>query len=166
VGPDPDDPRRSVLATTKCNLTEQPSALGYAVQTVNGIPVVAWGEECGLTANDLVPTLKSVRGPTRVEGCAEWLVDFLDEFAWPDEELQAASREAGFSPSNLRDAKIRLRNARLPLRAKAVGKGGQWWNWIGRKRPPDRPESLAISASGDPPGEEIRATVALPPTLL
>jgi hypothetical protein len=93
---------------------------------------LVWEGKVNVTADGhLASVLRAERGQNKVEQCTEWLKLFLRDYAYPDNELQAAAKKEGFSPDNLKDAKARLRSADPPLQSKAKGFQGGWWNGFG-----------------------------------
>src|SRR5262249_22575992 len=99
---------------------------------------------------------KSDRGPGKVDQAAEWLVKFLEKYAYPSEEGFKAAGKAGFSKDNMYDAKRKLKP-----RVQASNKGGCGgeWNW-GLGDPdqwtigPDQPEAEWAVFPADPDAQD------------
>jgi hypothetical protein len=79
----------------------------------------------------------------KVTGCAEWIRKFVGGYAWPDKEVLAAAKRAGFTFDNVKEAKAELREGDPPLVSRASGFRGAWWCWFGGSRPEDRPQTGA-----------------------
>ena len=115
---------------------------------------LAWNGDSGLWA--FVNRADGIERPERMEGksekkierCASWLLKAgLEYFAFTDSELTHAGEKQGFTPDNIKRAKMELRKNNPPLHSRKRGFGeGEWWNWIGEytRPPPDRtPEALS-----------------------
>jgi hypothetical protein len=83
-------------------------------------------------------------GPNKLEQCAGWLRTYLADYAYPSDELKRAAEQAGFTFSQLRDAKTRLgRDGTGELsnhNFEPRSKQGDWWSGLGhpenwRRRP-------------------------------
>lgn len=125
IGPDPENPKRRIMANTKLNLAEEPPSVAYTITTVNGKPKVNWEDKpvTNLDAEDLMRNrrVSSDERDEREEAVA-FLKDALEEeggVRWPVEIMQLA-REAGFTTSQVRTAK-----RKLMVRSRKLGVG--WW---------------------------------------
>jgi AAA domain len=83
------------------------------------------------------------RSPKRVAACADWLKEFLKDFAFPSKEIEAAAEKAGFTQDNVFRAKASLKEAGLQNRPRGDG----WWSgfgppadWLDRPHPDEIPE--------------------------
>jgi AAA domain len=173
IAPDPADPGRKLMLATKNNLGLRGDGLAYRMTPIppneaRAILTAAWSDldagdlaelsqqlvrqawEDGITAdpNDIAGAARKRETLEETAGrCAAFIREFLGAYAWPDTELEAAAKEAGFSGRALSEAKARLRSPDKSdsnrLSSKPRGAGGPWWVWIGPQgdRPPDRPVS-------------------------
>jgi hypothetical protein len=110
----------------------------------DGTATLAWAESGLWTLTgreDGVSRPEKAEPANRVDQCAAWLAKFLGAYAWPDAEVEAAAKDAGFTTDNVRKAKTKLRREVPALCSRPAGSGGFWWNWIGERtgRPADRP---------------------------
>lgn len=86
--------------------------------------------------------------PNKVGRCATWLRFCLTTFAFPDGELAKGAERNDYTAEDVKRAKAMLRKESPPLRAKARGFGGEWWNWIGDDVP-DRTEAARRELLGE-----------------
>jgi len=79
VAPDPDDPKRRLLAMTKCNLAPPPRPLRFALAPRDGVCRVAWLGEADFEADELVRRLSPAERAEReeVRGMLVEAMDFL-----------------------------------------------------------------------------------------
>lgn len=165
VAPHPDDGRTKLFLPLKFNLAEKPGGITFRLEPppeaereeiagrfgdltdddrrrlADQLFRPTWGEVADMDADEALGQAAPRDRPSakRVDACADWLVGFLGEYAWPDQELQDAADEGGFTLDNLKRAKAKLRKALPPLKSKPATRGGAWWNWMGEERPRDRP---------------------------
>lgn len=181
VCPDHADPDRKLFLPLKFNIAKKPPGLVYRLQpppadhreaVLDLFPALdpadrdqlgaqlflpVWDGEAGVDADSALGE-HAAQQPTRVAECRDWLVGFLGEYAWPDEEVERAGADAGFTADNLKKAKTTLRKEDR-MASRPAGPRDQWWNWLGTKRDrrPDRPapyrpqteESGETEESGD-----------------
>jgi hypothetical protein len=122
VGRHPDGGETCVLAVAKCNLAARPSALAYSVESWNGVPVIVWGEECELTADELVAEPTRPKRDGKQSQCEQWLRETLKDGPLPSATLEERAKEAGFSPATLKRAR-----QEVGVRTEEEeGKGGKW----------------------------------------
>jgi hypothetical protein len=131
--------------------------IGEAVFTLN------WEGEVDVTADaHLAETMRAERGPKKAERCADWLKAFLQEHAYPSDEILAAAREHGFTFDNVKEAKAALKAAGL----RSTNRGsyqGTWWCGFGHpdqwRRRPEKgaPHSPHSPHNGATPGDNHRA---------
>ncbi len=167
VCPDKDDDKRKLFLPLKFNLGPKPAGLSYRIE---GLPeeeqadVLApftelepedrlrlggqlirlrWEGVADIDADSAMgDAARRERDPNKVEKAVAWLSDFLQNFAYPGEEILAAAADAGFTFDNIKEAKVRLKMK--GLRNVKRG-GGGWWTGFGdpirwRDRPaPDAP---------------------------
>jgi hypothetical protein len=152
--PDAADPALKLLLPLKYNLGEKPGGRSFRFE---GLPKdeqeallepfpdlrpddrrrlgqqlvrLRWEGAVAVDADDaLAATDRRERGPGRVDACADWLKTFLAGFAYPSEEIVTAAQAAGFTFSNVKDAKIRLKPE--GLRNTKEGFQGEWWSGFG-----------------------------------
>jgi hypothetical protein len=152
VAADPDDQDLRLVLHLKGNLSAPPPGRAYRLQPLNEqeraavLPALAhldaadqhkllqqlvkinWVGETKKTADEIV-AWKPSDGPDKTAKVAEWLLAFLDQFAYPSSEVISAGEKAGYSRGTLFAAKKRLGDA-----VKASNKGsfqGAWWWGIG-----------------------------------
>lgn len=132
VGPDPDKPKRRIVACTKMNVAAEPKSLAYEIHTVKGKVNLAWEDKPveNIDANDLMRNRK-VDSAQRNE--REEAVNFLkDTLENADQDggipgvispviLFQLAKEAGFTSSQIRTAKGKLRVVSRKL--------GAFWFW-------------------------------------
>jgi hypothetical protein len=123
---------------------------------------LSWEGEVDVTADgQLAEAMRAERGPKKSERCADWLRVFLQEYAYPSDEILAAAKEAGFTFDNVKEAKAALKADGL----RSTNRGsyqGTWWCGFGtpdqwRRRPPGAPHSPHSPHNGGTPGENHRA---------
>lgn len=126
IGPDPENPKRRIMACTKMNNAAEPLSVAYTLATVNGAPKVVWEDKPvdNLDAEDLMRN-RRVNSDERNEReeAVNFLRDTLEEeggVRWPVEIMQLA-REAGFTSAQIRTAKRKLRVVSRKLGI------GWWW---------------------------------------
>ena len=61
----------------------------------------------------MADTGRRERDPNKVEKAIAWLADFLQEHAYPSDEILAAATAAGFTFDNIKEAKVRLKEKGL-----------------------------------------------------
>jgi hypothetical protein len=128
VAKDPDDVdgRRRILASTKCNLAEEPSALAYHLESVIDAPVphIVWEGATGHTAAVLLaPTTDEVERSAGQEAISV-LVDILADGPVSASEARKLARAAGVSDRTLDRAKAALRVK--ASRRGGLGAAGEW----------------------------------------
>jgi hypothetical protein len=138
-------PNKGNLARRKVGLAFRPTPLPEAegLRVLNSFPDLGPEDRARLTqqlfrleflgttdanADEMLAAAEQTeRGRSRVDTCADWLHDFLKGYAFPDAEIIAAAKAAGFTEDNVRKAKTALRKQGV-LVSKPDGKAGAWWN--------------------------------------
>lgn len=106
VATDPDDPTRSVIASSKSNLGPPPPALAYRLENCeNGMARVAWDGISQHTAQTLVAQPQSDEERSALDEAIDWLRAHLAAGPMFSKETQAAAREAGIADRTLRRAR-------------------------------------------------------------
>jgi hypothetical protein len=143
AGRHPDRPDTFVLAGNKSNVGRLPRAVVYSILSVGGQPVVAWGEECDLTADDIMAVPDRKAGE-RLDGAVEFLRRELAAGWQPQKQLAEKAEAEGISESSLRRAK-----KRLGITATKRGYKGSWgWALPGEATPE------GTHGSGESPNHE------------
>lgn len=100
TGPEPDPNGPRLMAVLKANYGKKPKPLGYEVLSdANGNPKMFF-----------VEPPKPYKEPTKIEQCAEWLLDALASAGkpMPPKELESMAAEAGFKRDVLYSAHRKL----------------------------------------------------------
>jgi hypothetical protein len=126
VGPDPDKPKRRIIACTKMNVTSEPASLAYEIHTVRGKPKLVWESKPveNIDADDLMRNRK-VDSAQRNE--REEAVEFLRDTLMEEGGVKSPviifqlAKEAGFTTSQVRTAK-----GKLNVRSRKLG---AFWFW-------------------------------------
>ncbi len=181
VAPDPDDHDKKLMLPLKTNvlksgmtglayrMTDVPPAEGTAL-LLREWPDMRPGDAAALAsqlfrpqweggtavdANAISGARSNKAAQSRgVNECVSFLREFLDRWAWPEKEVEDASKKAGFSFSVYRQAKASMRtddkNDPTRLSGLPIEAGGAWWLWIGSQylRPEPRPTTLPARQSG------------------
>lgn len=139
VAKHPDDENLRVLAVMKQNLSDysETPSWSYAVKTapveIDGQPYqhpyVEWGNAMNVTADQLLrkPDARK-NAPVRDACCEEMRELFSERAVWPVKEMQAALKDADFTPSTIKDSAAHLKLDR----AKVVDpetKQVSHWTW-------------------------------------
>ena len=191
VCPDKDDDKRKLFLPLKFNLGPKPAGLSYRIE---GLPeeeqaaVLApftdlepedrlrlggqlvrlrWEGVADIDADTAMSadTGRRERDPNKVEKATAWLADFLQEHAYPSDEILTAGKAACFTFDNIKEAKARLK-AEKGLRHCNRGRfAGVWWSGFGdpdawRMRPsrtlPTLPTLPTMEKQArQPPGQPI-----------
>ena len=161
IAPQPSDETRKLFIPLKLNITKKPTGLAFRMANVPPAEAKAilkrfpkivgddrtrlqsqlfqihWDGDAGMDADTALGDIARTR-PNETKDCADWLIEFLGDYAWPDEEVQEAAEDVGHGLGCLKRAKAMLREAKK-LRSRPEGKGGAWWIWAGDGiRPVDR----------------------------
>lgn len=125
VAADPEDPEeeRRVLAPTKANLSEEPPALAFHLETVDSAVRIVWDGETGQTARDLLDR-PSDEQRTKAEEAQRWLRGELADGPRPVKDLKREVGSLGFSWRTVESAKNRLDVK--ASREGGVGSEGRW----------------------------------------
>jgi hypothetical protein len=107
VGRNPQRPAECVLATVKCNLAKRPMALTYSLEDEGGVARVGWGDECDLTADDILGHPGSKKKQT--DKCVDYVLDILADGRMKSEEFEASCKAAGFSERSIKTARKKLK---------------------------------------------------------
>jgi hypothetical protein len=181
------DDRRRVLVYTKANLSPRTRGIAYRIEgatlaeqdAILAMPKCAkldaeaarnlrgqlrrvkWLGETDATQEDVARARRGSggeRGPKKAEECAAWLRAFLGKSGWPDKEVEAAAKGAGFSFQAYRDAKYALKAEGLQSRPRSgAGHPAPWWIGFGPESGrADRPLS-GVSCVDVPPDSDSNA---------
>jgi hypothetical protein len=120
VGRDPADASRRVLAPTKCNLGLMPRALTYTLEPAGAVAKIGWGEECDLSADDIL-VQPGGRKQSAGEQCAAAIRAYLAAGAKPSADMDAALRAMGYGRPAIRDGR-----QRAGVRVRPQGFGLPW----------------------------------------
>lgn len=112
-----------VFAPTKFNLGPMPKALTYRIGEHMHQPVINWGSECDLTANDLGAKLFP-GGDRARDDAAEFLRDMLADGPVAQTEVKEKAEAAGISEKTLKRAK-----AQVGVRSHKTGFASSTWVW-------------------------------------
>ncbi|HEY1378991.1 MAG TPA: AAA family ATPase [Gemmataceae bacterium] len=107
VGRDPGDPARRVLAVNKCNIAAPARGIAYTIEAAGGVGRIGWGEECDLSADDILAVPERPRGEATGEA-ERFLRELLAGGPVPAAEAERQAAAAGISDVTLRRAKKRL----------------------------------------------------------
>lgn len=164
VVPEPDNDDRKLFLPLKFNIGKKPEGLAFRLTALKEedsaailgrFPKLDDDDRTRLAAQLFKPTWDGVssfdadaafgegdkeKKPSRVNDCRDWLVKFLGEYSWPDEEVVKAADVSGFKIGILKRTKKAMREEG-ELHSRKVGFANIWWNWLGDKddRKPNRP---------------------------
>lgn len=124
---------------------------------------IQWGDPTDADADAVLrDAARQERGPSKVDQAAEWLLKFLAQYAYPSSELDAASREEGFTFDNLNRAKRKIGKEKIRASNRGAFQGVWWWGpgdpktWVLRPVPwkpkpstPDTPDLQDLPDSGE-----------------
>jgi hypothetical protein len=122
AGYDPEDPARRVLAMNRSSLGPKPRSLTYCLENVSpDVTRIAWGEECDLTADDILwhPQAKG-RPDEELKDAKNFLRRVLSGATVLSTEVVNQAREELIAEKTLRRAKAELR-------VEAFQMGRQWY---------------------------------------
>ncbi len=125
LAPDPDDPRRRILAATKGNLGQPPPSLAFRLESVPrlGVARVVWEGESPLTASSLLQAAaETPETRSALDDARHWLRDALASGPRPAKEIQQEAAVLGIAPRTLKLA----RKAEGVIARKAQSPGGPW----------------------------------------
>lgn len=124
--------------STKSNLGVAPRAIPYTLESTGDVARVAWGEECDLTADDVIA--HQPRGKqTAAEQCADAIREILQGRTLESDELEQQCRERGFTTNAIRSGRCKA-----GVKVQRAGFGGEG-GWVvslpepgntGRQEPP------------------------------
>jgi hypothetical protein len=106
VVPDADSPGRRLFLSVKSNVAAAPPGLAYRVvpsAASRAVPVVAW--EPGAVAVSAHEAMARSAAPTVRQEAAKWLRELLAGGPMPYRLIAQHAREAGFTPTAVRNAK-------------------------------------------------------------
>lgn len=156
VAIDPEDStgERRFLIPLKANIVKKPSALAFGIERVDThtavrlagqwghldaesrqalreqLVRVRWDGQVQVNVEDVLGAIgKKDKGPNKVDQCADWLREFLGQYAYPSHEIEAAAAEEGFTRDNVFKAKAKLKGD--GLRNSCKGFQGMWWAGFG-----------------------------------
>jgi hypothetical protein len=133
---DKGDPARRLFLPLKNNLGPDGSGMAYRIEEVDGVPRVAWEDECISISADEALGRDDDQGnheSTLAEDAAEWLCDVLANGPVPSDDVKKYAKHAGYSWATVRRAQAAL--GIKPRRHSAEGEA-PCWRWAlpdGRK---------------------------------
>jgi hypothetical protein len=169
VGKVPDQAGVCAITVAKCNLSSPTRAMTYSISTIEGFPVIVWGQEIELSADDLLPATPERRGQKQ-DMAHDWLAKQLGNGPLNANEVMDRGKAAGHSEKTLqRAAKA------LGVERRKVGYAGRWvWsltskmansspgtsdlgifeetNWIDANTPEDGQSDFSENLLEDGPG--------------
>lgn len=180
IVPEPDNDDRKLFLPLKFNIGKKPSGLAFRLTALESedsatilgrFPKLEGEDKARLAAQLFKPTWDGVsafdadaafgegdkeKKTSRIQDCREWMIGFMGEYSWPDDELVKAAEAAGFKLGILKRTKKAMREEG-ELHSKCVGFAKAWWNWIGDKvdRKPNRPAEGEIPADPSEPSEKV-----------
>jgi hypothetical protein len=108
VASHPSEADLRVIAMTKCNLVQMPPSITYRITDLAGQPVIAWGEECDLSANDLTGKPIHGRNGAAISEAKEFLLDVLKDGPMSSKEVEMLAINSGIRARTLDRAKASL----------------------------------------------------------
>jgi hypothetical protein len=124
---DKGDPARRLFLPLKNNLGPDTTGMAYRIEEVDGVPRVAWEDECISISADEALGRDDDQGDhesTLAGDAAEWLSDVLSGGPVPSNEVKKHAKEAGYSWATIRRAQAAL--AIKPQRIGGVAGDGAW----------------------------------------
>jgi hypothetical protein len=103
VGRVPDQPDTYALAVVKCNLAPPTPAITYGIDSPESVPVISWGPEIELSADELLPATPPRQGAQR-NAAKGWLTEQLGNGPILVNDLLARAKEAGHAERTIRRA--------------------------------------------------------------
>src|SRR5262249_36553243 len=98
-----------------------PRSLTYTLEPQGDVAVAAWGDECDLTADDLLMRREQRTRQTTGQQAAEAIRELLAEGPRPPQEMEAELRHRGFGGKSIRDgyrqAGVQSKREGFPARA-------------------------------------------------
>jgi DNA polymerase-1 len=142
VGKHPDDPENRILCRSKGNLSVEPKALVYTIESFDGPARVFWHGEVDLNAEDLLgrKPQRQAKGEALDEAVA-FLEDALRGGRRKCDEVQAEAAAKKITEATLRRAKTELE-----VRAVKEGFNPADWFW-------ELPGGSSTDDGGEPPAE-------------
>ena len=123
VGPDPHEEGARVFASTKCNLVQTPRSIKYGVIDAHGYPVISWGVECEISADELGIKICTGKNSAR-DDAIDFLREVLSKGPRLASEVEKLAENAGISKRTLDRAK-----KALPFHAFKTGFSNNTWYW-------------------------------------
>ncbi|MBL6926811.1 MAG: AAA family ATPase [Acidimicrobiia bacterium] len=105
VGRHPDG-HSMVLAQAKCNVGKDLKSRHFTIEASNGLPTIAWGEPCDLSADDL-GVMRPVSSGL-VTAAKEWLTETLAEGPMLGTDVKNLAQLSEITPMTLRRAREKL----------------------------------------------------------
>lgn len=128
LAPDPDDPERRILATTKGNLGKPPPSLAFRLESTPGSDAarIVWAGETHWTAAQLLRAADEAGDepgrPSQLEEARAWLREALADRPRPVKAIEAEAAARGIPSRTLQ----RARSAEGAIARKERGQHGQW----------------------------------------
>jgi hypothetical protein len=111
LGVHPDDSDVRVLSPTKMNVGKEPPAIEFRLREADGewkVPVVEWGAETDLRANDLLGAPSGDDLAPKRAAAQTWLLAQLEGGPMPAKQIYAKAAEVDIAEMTLRRAKAAL----------------------------------------------------------
>ncbi len=121
VGRDPDNEQRRILAGVKANLAPMPPSLAYTIESLDGVPHVAWAGTCNHTADGLLAVPTNPEDRSVIDEARDFLRETLAGGSVNAKEVQEQAGRAGLSRAALRRAK-----KLLGVRSEKLHVAGTW----------------------------------------
>jgi hypothetical protein len=148
VAPDPDNPDRRVLAWSKSNLAPTPDSLIYRLVDTEPLHVaeIAWDGVSGHSARSLLSAdLSAENEPadSPAQEARDFITDYLMDHGSevPAADVLKAGRKAGFTDTDLKNARARSSKPRIGSRKASFGGG---WVWAIDPESPPKPPSEGV----------------------
>jgi hypothetical protein len=121
VGRDPARPKEFVLAVNKNNLAAKARSVRYAISPRGDTSGIDWGEECDLTADDILDPPIKRKGADASAMAAAFLREALAAGPVPTSQLVAMAKAKG-----IRDRTLRRAAEEIGVRSVKSEFGGGW----------------------------------------
>jgi hypothetical protein len=144
VGRDPGDPQVRVLAMNKLNIATHPRSLTYSLEAAGDVARIGWGQECDLTADEIISQPARRRAGEALQDAEEFLVDVLANGPVLSVEIKEKAKDAGIKERTLSRAKKKLK-----VEHYKAGFSPKTWTW---KMPNDSrlgPDPTTLGPDGD-----------------
>ena len=120
LGRHPDDPKKRVLASVKCNLAAEPRSLEFRIVPSGSVASCQWIGECDVTADDLVSHGRKRQSANKDDAVA-MIESALADGPKPATAINQILQDAGISDSTATRAR-----KEIALKRRKDGLGGGW----------------------------------------